>query len=77
MVVISSSLIGMFGWEGGVFSEFDLGVFLVMEEMSFFLEEMDRGRRFRKEEAEMLPKKPVSIDSAVFDFIVVSESETN
>lgn len=47
-----------------------------MEEMRFFLEEMDRGRKFRKEEADMFPKKPVSIDSAVFDFIF-TDSERN
>lgn len=47
-----------------------------MEEMRFFFEEMDRGRKFRKEEADMFPKKPVSIDSAVFDFIF-TDSERN
>ena len=73
---IRPSLTGMFGSVGGIFSEFEWGSFLEKEEISFFLEEMDRGRRFRKEEADMLPKKPVSIDSAVFDFIV-SDSETN
>ena len=47
---------------------------MVREELCFFLEDMDRGRRLRKEEADILPKKPVSIDSAAFDFIV-SDSE--
>lgn len=41
-----------------------------MEEMRLFLEEMDRGRKFRKEEEERFPKKPVSIDPVGFDFIV-------
>ena len=49
---------GMLGSEGGVFSALDL-------EVDFECLERDLGRRFRMEEADMIPKKRDSVVSVL------------